>query len=216
MTLLLLEDDAILADILVDYLEERYEVVHCFNLPEARKQIEARRFGLYLFDINVPGGRGIDLLRDLRSLGDTTPAVVITAYEDTAHLLQSFEHGANDFIRKPFELEELGARIKNISKLHGFETERYPLGAGISFDAAARQLHTPQGVRALSAKESQLLEYLIRNRGRVVTATELLHNLWEYEEMPAETAIRTHIKTLRALIGRERITNIRGEGYRFD
>jgi two-component system OmpR family response regulator len=217
LQILLLEDDAILGDILGDYLEEQqYDVVRCYTVREVNERLDRERFDLYLFDINLPDGTGVALLEELRHFEDTTPAIVITAYDDTAHLLKSFDSGADDFIRKPFDLEELGARIRNLLKSRGLQHGTIAIDGEMTFDPATHELFTADGVRQLSAKESQLLNYLIHHRGRVVSVTELLHNLWEYDEVPGETAIRTYIKTLRSLIGRERITNIRGEGYRFE
>ena len=216
MTLLLLEDDAILGDIICDYLEEEYEVVRCYTVAEVNEQLDRRRFELYIFDINLPDGTGVALLSELRGFNDTTPAIVITAYEDTPHLLESFESGANDFIRKPFELEELGARILNLRKRYGLHDATIAIAPGITFDPSSHELVTAGGVSQLSAKESQLLNYLIHHQGRVITVEELFQNLWEYDEIPGETTIRTYVKTLRALIGKERITNIRGEGYRYE
>lgn len=216
MNILLLEDDAILGDILCDYLEEAYEVVRCFTVADVNRNLDRHRFDLYIFDINVPDGSGIALLEELRSFRDTTPAIVITAYEDTSHLLKSFESGANDFIRKPFDLEELGARIVNLKKRYGLQTSTIAIDAEMTFDPSSHELVTAGAVKQLSAKESQLLNYLIHHQGRVITFEELLQNLWEYDEIPGETTIRTYIKTLRSLIGKERIKNIRGEGYRYE
>jgi DNA-binding response OmpR family regulator len=214
--ILLLEDDAILGDIITEYLEEEHEVVHCFSVRDVNVHLDRERFELYIFDINVPDGSGTALLSDLREFKDTTPAIIITAYEDTGHMLESFDNGANDFMRKPFDLLELGARIKNIQKSHGLQTSTIAIDDEMTFDPTAHELFTAGGVRQLSAKESQLLNYLTHHKGRVITPEELLNNLWEYEEMPGETAIRTYIKTLRSLIGKERIKNIRGEGYRYE
>jgi DNA-binding response OmpR family regulator len=86
----------------------------------------------------------------------------------------------------------------------------------MTFDPASHELRTAGALKQLSAKESQLLNYLIHHQGRLITVEELLQNLWEYDEIPGETTIRTYIKTLRSLIGKERITNIRGEGYRYE
>lgn len=216
MNILLLEDDAILGDILCDYLEETHRVVRCFSVAEVNEALGRGRFDLYIFDINVPDGSGIALLQELRGFHDTTPAIIITAYEDTAHLLKSFESGANDFIRKPFDLEELGARIVNLQKRYGLQTSTIAIDDEMTFDPASHELRTAGALKQLSAKESQLLNYLIHHQGRLITVEELLQNLWEYDEIPGETTIRTYIKTLRSLIGKERITNIRGEGYRYE
>lgn len=123
MRILLLEDDPVLGDIVTDFLAARYEVDHAFDAEAALERIDDNRYDLYLFDINVPGRSGIELLRALRDEFDTTPAIFITAYEDTAHLTAGFDAGAHDYIKKPFALEELAARIENSKRLFKIDPE---------------------------------------------------------------------------------------------
>ena len=215
MHILLLEDDTVLADILIDYLGEFNKVTHTYSMKKALALCEASSFDLYIFDINVPDGDGISLLKELRSFSDETPAIFITAFHDTAHLKSAFESGGNDFIKKPFELEELTQRIENIKRHFGLDRE-IALTLEWQFDHEAHLLKQGEKKQSLSAKESDMLHYLYKNRQRVISSDELLQNLWEYEEMPSEDTIRTLIKQLRKQIGKEHIVNIRGEGYRFE
>jgi len=170
---------------------------------------------LYIFDINVPDGDGISLLKELRDFNDTTPAIIITAFNDIKYLKRGFESGANDFIKKPFDLEELEQRIENIKRQFGLEC-LIKLSEDIIFDTKMHSLKNGEDQIHLSIKEGELLLYLYKNRNRVVSVDEMLQNLWEYEDMPSGDTIRTIIKELRKSIGREHIINIRGEGYKFE
>lgn len=215
MKILLLEDDTVLADILVDFLQEEYEVVHTYSMKKALSLSEENSFDLYIFDINVPDGDGISLLKNLRSFNDETPTIFITAFHDTKHLKSAFESGANDFIKKPFDLEELAQRIENIKRHFGLSS-LVKIASGLEFDTQNHVLNTKTSSQHLSSKESACLHYLYKNRHRVISVDEILQNLWEYDEMPSGDAVRTLIKELRKYVGKEHILNIRGEGYRFE
>jgi DNA-binding response OmpR family regulator len=215
MQILLLEDDPVLADILVDFLEENHTVTHTYSMQEALRLAVEQKFDLYIFDINVPDGDGVSLLKELRSFNDETPAVFITAFHDTGHLKAAFQSGGNDFIKKPFDLEELTQRIENIKRHYGLDS-LINLTQALSFDPQTHTLTDQDGSRRLSSKESACLHYLYKNRHRIVSSDDLLQNLWTYDEMPSEEAVRTLIKQLRKQIGKERVINIRGEGYRYE
>jgi len=215
MKILLLEDDTALANILVDFLEDSYEVQHTYSMKKALQMSEDEKFDLYIFDINVPDGDGISLLRELREFHDETPAIFITAFHDTKYLKSAFESGANDFIRKPFDLEELAQRIDNIKRHFGLDT-LISLSDSLSFDVKTHTLKSSQTNIKLTHKESDCLHYFYKNRHRVISSDELLQNFWEFDEMPGDDAIRTIVKNLRKYIGKERIVNIRGEGYKFE
>jgi len=215
MKILLLEDDTALANILVDYLEESYEVVQTYSMKKALSLSEEGKFDLYIFDINVPDGDGISLLKELRSFSDATPAIFITAFRDTKYLKAAFESGANDFIKKPFDLEELSQRIENIKRQFGLDS-LINIEENITFDTKTHLIKTPLKTFTMTHKESDFLHYLYKNRSRVVSSDELLQNIWTYEEMPSDDAVRTVIKNLRKYIGKEHILNIRGEGYKFE
>ena len=215
MKLLLLEDDTALATILIDYLEESYEVVQTYSMKKAMSLSEEQKFDLYIFDINVPDGDGISLLKELRSFHDATPTIFITAFRDTKYLKAAFESGANDFIKKPFDLEELSQRIENIKRQFGLEN-LINIEESITFDTKRHLIQTAEKSHSMTHKESDFLHYLYKNRSRVVSSDELLQNIWEFDEMPSDDAVRTVVKNLRKYIAKAHILNIRGEGYKFE
>ena len=215
MKILLLEDDTALANILVDFLADSYEVVQTYSMQKALMLAEDEKFDLYIFDINVPDGDGISLLRELREFHDETPTIFITAFHDTKYLKEAFASGGNDFIKKPFDLEELGVRIENIKQLFGIDA-LISLTQAFSFDTKTHTLINEEGRVSLSKKEGDCLHYLYQNRHRVVSSEELLQNFWSFEDMPGDDAIRTIVKNLRKHLGKEHIRNIRGEGYKFE
>ena len=215
MHILLLEDDTVLADILIDYLQESFEVSHTYSMKEALRLCDENSYDLYIFDINVPDGDGITLLKQLRDFNDETPTIFITAFHDTKHLKDAFQSGGNDFIKKPFDLEELMQRIANIQRHFGLN-KTLQLTPDIAFEPQTHSLTLQGSTHNLGHKESDCLQYLYQNRNRIVSSDELLQNLWHYDEMPSEDTIRTLIKQLRKVLGKEHIINIRGEGYRFE
>ncbi len=215
MKILLLEDDTVLADILIDFLEESDFVMHAYSIQTAQKLCEEDIFDLYIFDINLTDGNGISFLRTLRDTADFTPVIFITAFHDIKYLNKAFAAGANDFIRKPFELEELAHRIDNIKKYSGL-ISLIEIDEFIQFDVAKHLLHVKDVSIPLSKKQSILLHYLYKNRNRVVGVDEILCNLWSYDEIPQADTVRTLVKEIRREIGKEHIINIRGEGYKFE
>ena len=215
MKILLLEDDVVLCDVIEEFLSERYEVVSTFSSDEALKIAEAERFDLFVFDVNVMGSMsGIELLRELRSFSDATPAIVITAYNDLAHLKSAFGSGANDFIKKPFELEELGVRIENIKKHFCMESS-LKLDEEIWFYPETSELKRHEEMVPLSSKDAKILHYLLKNAHRSVSSEELMQNIWDFDSMPSEATLRSHIRTIRNAVGKECIKTLRGVGYRW-
>ncbi len=214
MKILFLEDDPVISDIVFTFLSKSYSVRHCFDSKEALEYAENESYDLYIFDINVPGISGIELLRSLRGFNDSTPAIFITAYQELRYLKEAFGAGANDFIRKPFELEELQMRIQNLKDLLNIDTI-ININKEVDFDMKLHRIIKNGKELVISSKESAVLHYLIKNQKKVVSSDELLQNLWEYENMPSGDTIRTYVKSLRSLIGKEHIVNIRGEGYKF-
>ncbi len=215
MKILFLEDDPVISDIVIDFLSELYEVKHCYDSDTALRLAEDEEFSLYIFDINVPGVSGIELLKSLRAFNDMTPAIFITAYQGIEYLQEGFKAGANDFMRKPFELEELEARIENIKRQFSID-EEVCIARDIYFNTLTHQIRHLDEVISLSAKESRILQYLVANKNRIISSDEILQNLWSFDEMPSHDTIRTYIKRLRHILGKEHIVNIRGEGYRFE
>lgn len=215
MKILLLEDDPLLSKILTKHLALKYEVTSVFDGESALERIEKEKFDLLILDSNVPKMTGLELIQELRDYNDTTPIIMITAYQDTLHLKKAFTHGCNDYIKKPFELDELDMRIANITRTFNIEQNQLiQVNENILFDALNNQIHKNDQIYSLAKKESELLNYLATNRTRTISKEELTQNLWTYETMPSDATLRVYIRNLRALIGKESIETIRGMGYR--
>ena len=215
MKILLLEDDALLSKILTKHLSLDYHVTSIYDGDTVLKIIEEQKFDLLILDSNVPGITGLELIKELRSYNDTTPIIMITAYQDTLHLKKAFTHGCNDYIKKPFELDELDMRIANITRTFNIEQNQLiKVTEDVLFDALHNQLIKNEKIFSLAKKESELLNYLATNRTRTISKEELTQNLWTYETMPSDATLRVYIRNLRALIGKESIETIRGMGYR--
>jgi DNA-binding response OmpR family regulator len=212
-----MEDDPVLGEILTDYLQAHYQVDRVFDSVEAMNHLDEDSYDLLIFDINVPGQSGIELLRDLRIYHDTTPAIIITAYADTKHLQESFDAGAHDYIRKPFELEELRLRIEKSKVLFRIEQDQVIwLDTKRCYDPRHKMIQHQEQRSMLKPKEAQLLEYFLAHPSRVISAEELTQNIWTYDTIPTDATIRSHIRNLREIIGADKIVTQRGLGYRYE
>ena len=212
-----MEDDPVLADIVTEYLSEFYETDHAFDSNEAQELIDNNRYDLFIFDINVPGQSGLELLKELRSFNDTTPAIIVTAYEDTAHLKAGFDAGAHDYVRKPFELEELQMRIENSRRLFNIEQSNpIPLTETLTYYPQKKTIEGEEGVQKLRPKDVALLDYFLAHPGRLVSSEELAQNIWEFDELPSDATIRSYIRRLRELVGSDKIVTVRSMGYRYE
>jgi DNA-binding response OmpR family regulator len=217
MKLLLMEDDPVLGEIITDFLEQYYMVERVFDSAEAQSLIDEKQYDLFIFDINVPGISGVELLEDLRSFNNTTPAIVISAYEDLAHLKRSFAAGAHDYIRKPFELEELKLRIEKSKVLfHIEQDEMIILDETCRYYPHKRLIVCCDEERMLKPKEAEILDYFIAHPHRVISQEELIQNLWRYDTMPSDATLRSYIRNLRKIIGTEKIKTQRRAGYRYE
>ena len=217
MNILLMEDDAVLSDILLDYLRESWSVDYAFNSAEVFKHLESRKYDLFIFDINVTGKNGLELLEELRRFHDKTPTIFITAYTDTQYLKRAFDLGAHDYIRKPFELEELGMRIQNTKKLFNIKTDKnIEITPEIIFSPTKKEIIQNNKKTSLGSKDTLLLSYFLNNPSRLISSDELIQNIWSFDSIPSDATLRSHIRTLRELIGKEKIKTIRGEGYLYE
>lgn len=215
MKILLLEDDVILQEIIEEFLIEKgYEVESFFDGEKALDAIGSNSYGLLLLDVNVPSIDGFEILSYLRDIGNTTPAIYITSLAGINDLKKGFDLGADDYLKKPFELEELNARIEHIIRVYRLQEEIE--FDGIKFIPKAHQIFVNDNVIEMRQKEAQVLEYFIRNMGKIISCDEIIENVWDDENIPAHATIRTYIKNLRKMFEKEYFENIKGEGYRFD
>jgi len=211
--ILLLEDDLLFGETLVDLLEEEeYEVTHAPNGQVALDKIFNNKFDVYLLDINVPIIDGITLLKELRSADDNTPAIFLTSHKDKEILKKSFVSGADDYLSKPFDNDELLLRIQALLRRVKKETK----------ECVALLCHEEQYKRflydgvalELSRKEYELLAVLVHHVNNPVPKELIFSELWNASEMPSDGAIRVYINRLKQLLPQMKIENIRGIGYR--
>lgn len=218
MKILLLEDDYMLSDIIVSFLKEKfYDVVQVEDGESAVERASTDKFDLMIFDINVPKLSGINVVKNIRSYSDTTPIILITAYQDTAHLKKGFNSGCDDYIKKPFDLEELELRINNIKKRFSIESDdKIEIDNETYIIPSKNLLIIKDKNLQLANKETQILLYLSSRKKIVISSNELIQNIWRYEDMPTDATIRVYIKNLRSTLGKNKIKTIRGSGYYFE
>lgn len=211
---LLVEDDLNLGATLSDYLEvEDFDVTWVKDGHKALDVTFAKGFDLLLLDVNVPFINGFELLELLRQSGDQTPALFITALVDIDSLSKGFDVGADDYIKKPFDMDELLLRIYAAIK-KSFKTHGTEIRCGTLHYDVERDTFFQEGKRiSLQPYEHRLLVLFLRNSGRIVTKEEILYLLSEGGEM-SESALRVHISRIKKL--GIAIENIRGVGYRCD
>ena len=211
--ILLLEDDTLLGESIADLLEEDgYDVVHCKNGQEVLDLTYKKKFDLYLLDINVPIINGLDLLRDLRISNDKTPSIFLTSHQEKEVLSRGFQMGADDYIKKPFDNDELLLRIKAVLKRYrGEENECVGL---LCNNKKRKRIFYNQKELDLSQKEYILLALLMKNANEVVTKEMIAYDLYSSSSEVSEGAIRVYVNRLKNFLDDEMIENIRGVGYR--
>lgn len=203
--LLLLEDDPLLSKTLIRYLENNdYKVDWAKTGEEAMEMSYDHTYDLYLFDINVPLISGIDLLTELRDAEDFTPAIIISALQDTASVTRGFIAGADDYLKKPFEPEELLVRIK--AKTDALRKELHI--KGYSIDLQKEEIRKEGKLLFLGAVQKSLLLALFRHYPNPATKETLMDLL----EKPTDLALRVNIAKIKKALGID-IRNVRGVGY---
>jgi len=213
MKILLMEDDLVLHEILLEHLNDSgHDVIGCEDGEEAEAYIFKEHFDLLLLDVNVPLIDGFSLVESIRENGIKTPAVFVTSLNTTKDLKRGYEVGGDEYIRKPFDMEELDARLMQIQKVFHLKDDVIILPDGKGFDPVS---HIVNGTR-LRKKESEVLHYLLRNINRAVSAQELMDNLWAYDDVPSNATLRTYIKNLRQVLGKEMILTVHGEGFKIE
>ena len=210
MHILYLEDDALLAQSVIDELEDAsYEVTWTPSSDEVIELTFNNHYDLYLFDVNVEGMSGFELLKSLRDSGDTTATIFITSLNQIQDLKEGFKIGANDYIKKPFDLDELLIRIE--AKLP--KTSQLQLSKNCSLDIQNHQITTPKESITLRTKEFEILHFFATHLGELFSAEHIINEL--YEEPISLATFRTYIKNLkRHLEDVCLIENVKGVGYR--
>ena len=210
MKILLLEDDAILAESLQEYLEaEGYEVTVAVRGEEVYDLTYEKDYDLYIFDINVPDISGFEVLKALKDAEDETPTIYISAMTDIASITRGFDLGAVDYLKKPFDPEELLLRIRHRIGTAEEQGDRVDFAERFRFDPRSGRVDFADGEYFyLGEVQAKILDLLIRHQGYVVSTDELLEQL----ERPSVNALRVTIAKLKKRLDID-IRNVRGQGY---
>jgi DNA-binding response OmpR family regulator len=213
MKILILEDDKLFNETLEDFLEEEGFELHTALDPYTALDLAyEQKFDLYLFDVNLPYESGFDLLEKLRQADDVTPTIFLTSRDDKASLLEGFGCGADDYMKKPIDLDELLMRIYALLRRE-IRTEKMVLG-GYTLDCTAKALYFNNQQLSVTSKAIELLLLLLLAKGEVVTMEEIESRLWHTNEEVSLGAVRVYIATLKKYFPLA-IQNVRGVGYRF-
>lgn len=212
----LLEDDLSLNETLVDFLEEAgYSVVSQIDGLEAESILYEKKFDLILLDVNVLGLNGFELLESIREFGVKTPVVFITARDSISDIERGFKYGAEDYIKKPFSLKELQIRIEAILKRHKKDSSIIQISAHSHFNRDSGELIANGETHKLSNKEAKLLELFILHPNEILSHEQIFNEVWDYNETPSDSSLRTYIKNLRKLFPKDSIESIKKRGYRY-
>ena len=218
MRILVVEDERALCETIVRSLRRlAYSVDPCYDGDTAIDLLGSERYDLVLLDLNLPGADGMTVLRTLRQTDRETRVLILSARSEVADKVEGLDAGANDYLAKPFHLEELEARIRSLA-LRQFTQNDVVLHCGpLSFDTRSRAATAAGQPLALTRKETGILEYLLLHQGRPVSQEELLEHVWDNSVDNFSNSIRVHIsalrKKLRTALGYDPVRNRIGEGY---
>ncbi|GAA6490911.1 MAG TPA: response regulator transcription factor [Candidatus Bariatricus faecipullorum] len=215
--ILLLEDDEVLGRGICMALETpECTVTHCGTRAQAADVLKNRTFDLLIFDINLPDGSGLELLRTLRQEGSLTPAILLTANDLELDEVTGLEAGADDYITKPFSLAVLRARVNvQLRRAVPVKSDRVELD-GFTFDFSRLEYARGGSPIELSRTEQRLLRLLVENRGRTLPRELLLEKVWDGGEFVDENALSVAVGRLRAKLGEAPIKTVYGVGYTWE
>lgn len=213
MRLLLLEDDAILGEALRDYLRAEGNVVDWFTRLQQAQWASSEPYDALLVDWQLPDGSGVDWVRQLRAQGLALPILVMTARDLLADRIQGLDSGADDYLVKPFEPEELVARIRAVRRRSAAQgAPRMRLGA-LEIDSTAREVWRDGQRVELTLREWALLDALVTRAGRLVAKQDLEALIAGFDGHVSGNTLEVHVYNLRRKLGHEVIQTVRGRGY---
>ncbi|MBD3841839.1 MAG: response regulator transcription factor [Campylobacterales bacterium] len=216
---LLLEDDELFALTLIDYLEDdgEFSIEHVSNGQLFLDLTFKNKYDVYLLDINVPLINGLDLLKELRNSGDLTPSIYLTSYKDKETLKEGFLSGADDYLIKPFDMDELILRINSI--LRRIDKKKLITIGGLDFDFDMMRVTKGDEEIKLSLKTFELFELFYQNNHKIVSKEMIIAKLWNINEEYSEGSIRVYVNAIKKLFVNEndfKITNLKNVGYKIE
>lgn len=219
MRLLIVEDEKQLCDTIAKSLYAAgYEVDTCYNGDEALDYVLTEEYDLIVLDLNLPGRDGMDILRELRQDNDETKVIILSARSQISDKVEGLDASANDYMEKPFHLQELEARIRSLTRRKFVQEDVCVRCGAIRFDTKKREAYAKDALLSLTRKESGILEYLLLNQGRPISQEELIEHVWDASVDSFSGSVRVHVSSLRkklkSVLGYDPIINKVGEGYK--
>ena len=217
MRVLLVEDDAQLGDGLRTALkQEGYAVDWAQDGEEGDLALRTEPYDIVVLDLGLPGQSGLEVLEQLRNRGSDVPVLILTARDTSKDRVAGLDKGADDYMVKPFNIDELCARIRSIlRRAHGRAAPKLTAGA-LEMDVAGRTVELAGESVELSAKEFAVLLQLLENKGRVMSKSRLEEGMYDWESELESNAVEVYVHHLRKKLGKDLIRTIRGVGYVID
>lgn len=215
MRVLIVEDDEVLLDGLRTGLAlEGFTADGVETIEDARLALDTVEYDAVVLDIALPDGSGLDLLRSWRSKETALPVLLLTARNSVRDRIEGLDEGADDYLGKPFDLDELAARVRAIARRAKGQSSTMLRWRQIELDVAGREVRKLDEPVSLSRREFAILQALMEQPGRIQSRAQLEERLYGWQEEVGSNAVEVHIHNLRSKLGRELIETVRGEGYR--
>ena len=219
MKVLVVEDEARIAGFIKKGLEEQGFLVEvCSDGDEGYQLASTQQYDAIVLDIMLPGRDGLSILQNLRKRANGVPVLLLTARTELGERVEGLNLGADDYMTKPFYIEELIARLHALSRRASGERASILQSGPLRVDLLEREVFVDDAAVRLTTREFNLLEYLMRSPGRDLTRTQILEHVWGYDFDIATNLIDVHIQRLRKKLGADAsalIETVRGVGYRF-
>lgn len=216
MRLLLIEDEQKIGLPLKKALERHtYAVDYFINGKDGYREAKINNYDCIILDLNLPGIDGFEIARKLREENIFSPILMLTARTEQEDIITGLESGADDYLRKPFDFKELLLRINSLIKRNNLNKAELLKEGGIVVNSELKKVYKNGKEVKLNAKEYGILEYLMRNKEKVISQEELLEHVWDREINLFTQTVRTNIKTLRQKIDSDKkfIKTVKGSGY---
>lgn len=217
-SLLLLEDDINLNETICEYLEDQgFCISPVYTGEDAQDLLYEKSFDLLLLDVNVPAPSGFELLALIRKDEIQTPAIFLTSLNGMQDLEMGFDVGCDDYMRKPFALKELLLRIQSILKrnFNHQKDDKQILNEHFSYDTKEQLLYQDEQIVKMHYKEQKLLQLFLQHQDEALSHERIKEHLWNFDEEPSDLSLRTYIKDLRKILGKDSIESIKRYGYKF-
>lgn len=221
MNILLVEDEKKIVDfVCCGFREQGFTVDHAADGLAGYEKASQRDYDAIVLDIMLPGRDGLSILKALRKAGNNTPVLLLTARNELDDRIEGLNLGADDYLAKPFFVEELVARLYALQRRVSGERQNVLAVGNLRLDRITREVHWQGQTVDLTGREFNLIEYLMRSPGRVFTRTQILEHVWGYDFDPSTNVVDVCIQRIRKKIGADGdgespIESVRGVGYRF-